>query len=943
MTGKLFPPFIETKLPAFAEVINIEFDMNRAVGLNTDVSAMSLLVKTAQTGKTLGTVLSSGKPVYNSKTGKNQVSFGDLSKLNLLIGQYYKVQLAYVNKQGDVGYYSSAGIIKKTTLPTLSIPSLDKSLSNIHDYTGVYSQKTVDEVVKDATEKIYSYSFSIYDSENKLVDTSGELLHNSDNDTLEYESICTWRPNVDLIKEKYYHTIFKVTTINGLTHSTSRIVYVEESVDIDIDIDLLSELNYEDGTIKLSIQPNNFKPVTITGDFILSRSSSASDFKQWDQVYNFHYLNIIIGAEKPTFLWEDYSIVQGEEYLYSLQAYNIHGLYSNRKEAKGGKVKADFEHCFLSDANRQLKISLNPKVSSIKNTVLESKMDTLGSKYPFIFRNGYVNYKEFPISGLLSLLTDENEKFMSFNRDELRENRIATPGFGKGRRLTTDLTSENIYNERIYKMEVLDWLNNGQPKIFRSATEGNYIVRLMNSSLTPNDTLGRMLHTFNSTAYEVADWNFNNLKSFSLIDVPTEKKSILKVGQVEAIKVIDADNDGTLAGKYPGFTVSANQKRINTPHAYSVIISEAKPGSMFNLYISGRANPANIEIGGTGTYEMQIGQSPNENDDTYLTAIEAINSLEEWNGVKITYEYYDSRAFDTFGQINDLESLHEIRRYVGYDYNINIIKPSIIGDHTNVLADIRRDIGVFNFIRVEKRYTQEVWERADGKYARNQSGSDIIDDDEWNDVIIYHVNNGSYAGRYFSGKVDIEHRMSGTPDYRFCLNSNVTDFSDFTGREVGGPDPENPDSPYTQSFGKIDAIRNVDVETLRVGNGLILDIAYRVRVKVYAVEEKVDAVNDAKIMWQQRQTELNELFAGITYTFVGRVSKNNYNKSKHYYYDEISKKYVRNATQWVEDRDYYTRKSGVNPTKAKVEEANKAVHEAYKVYINELSIALENQ
>jgi hypothetical protein len=43
--------------------------------------------------------------------------------------------------------------------------------------------------------------------------------------------------------------------------------------------------------------------------------------------------------------------------------------------------------------------------------MLESKVNTLGSKYPFIFKNGYVDYKEFPISGLLSLVSDENGKF----------------------------------------------------------------------------------------------------------------------------------------------------------------------------------------------------------------------------------------------------------------------------------------------------------------------------------------------------------------------------------------------------------------------------------------------------------------------------------------------------------------------------------------------------
>jgi hypothetical protein len=70
-------------------------------------------------------------------------------------------------------------------------------------------------------------------------------------------------------------------------------------------------------------------------------------------------------------------------------------------------VYSDFEHAFLYDGERQLKIKYNPKIASFKNTLMESKVDTIGSKYPFIFRNGKVKYKEFSISGLLSYLSDE--------------------------------------------------------------------------------------------------------------------------------------------------------------------------------------------------------------------------------------------------------------------------------------------------------------------------------------------------------------------------------------------------------------------------------------------------------------------------------------------------------------------------------------------------------
>jgi hypothetical protein len=39
----------------------------------------------------------------------------------------------------------------------------------------------------------------------------------------------------------------------------------------------------------------------------------------------------------------------------------------------------------------------------------------------------------------------------------------------------------------------------------------------MNTSLSPNDTLSRMLHTFSSTAYEMADFTFENLRKYNMI------------------------------------------------------------------------------------------------------------------------------------------------------------------------------------------------------------------------------------------------------------------------------------------------------------------------------------------------------------------------------------------------------------------------------------------
>jgi hypothetical protein len=190
--------------------------------------------------------------------------------------------------------------------------------------------------------------------------------------------------------------------------------------------------------------------------------------------------------------------------LYAFSIYNDAGVHSTKIYNIENRILADFEHMYLTDGERQLKIAFNPKVSSFKTTMLETKTDTISSQFPFFFRNGNVKYKEFPISGLLSLLSDENNLFTSLNSNFVSY-RIETPV--REEPAAYGLEIKNFANERNFKLEALDWLTNGKPKLFRSPGEGNYIVRLMNVSLSPNDQLGRMLHTFSSTAYEIAPFN----------------------------------------------------------------------------------------------------------------------------------------------------------------------------------------------------------------------------------------------------------------------------------------------------------------------------------------------------------------------------------------------------------------------------------------------------
>ena len=137
-------------------------------------------------------------------------------------------------------------------------------------------------------------------------------------------------------------------------------------------------------------------------------------------------------------------------------------------------------------------------------------MDTIGSKYPFIFRNNTVKYKEVPISGLISYKLDPENLFMDdndiwFKKEKTLKGENINSSAWKEENWTHNLTDINIAAERAFRLEVMDWLENGRPKLFKSPTEGNYILRLMNVSLTPVDTLGRMLYSFNATGYEIED------------------------------------------------------------------------------------------------------------------------------------------------------------------------------------------------------------------------------------------------------------------------------------------------------------------------------------------------------------------------------------------------------------------------------------------------------
>ena len=249
---------------------------------------------------------------------------------------------------------------------------------------------------------------------------------------------------------------------------------------------------------------NNYRIIRNTNNF----NNSKQIFTNFKVINNDDSINII-----------DVDLQQGLNYSYGIQSYYIDGqtVQILEKFPDEWKKKTDFDGIIISDNNKILHVKFNPKVSSFKPVIQEQKIETMGSKYPYFSRNSNIYYYEFPINGLISYNMDNDNYFMDLNNNQELARTNAGNNLNINDEFSTSLTADNIYKERVFKQEVLSWLTNGQPKLFRSATEGNFIVRLTGVSLTPNDTLGRMIHSFSATATEVAEYTRENLEKYNLI------------------------------------------------------------------------------------------------------------------------------------------------------------------------------------------------------------------------------------------------------------------------------------------------------------------------------------------------------------------------------------------------------------------------------------------
>lgn len=835
--AKLFPPIIEGIVPAFYEengyiVVVIPFSMNRAVS-QSQVKGLAIKIKTVQSSSYIYSIEIKDQVNYELEDACWVRAYIPAGTQQMRVGQFYKFQIAYIGQDDKVGYFSTVGVGKYTSKPDIHINQLTDGIINTHQfhYIGFYSQENGDK-----TEQEYSYRFDIYDENDDIIATSGDQLHNSSNDTEVYESYDEFTYSKELPMNKAYRIKYSVTTINNLEISSPRYRIMQKiSIDPDLKASLAATANFDDGYITINLigeKDSEGLEVPASGAFLLTRSCEDDNYIDWDEIARFK-----LAGQKPSRqLWKDFTVEQGKSYKYSIQQYNDNGLYSNR--IYSNIVYSDFEDAFLFDGERQLKIKYNPKVSSFKTDLQETKIETIGSKHPFILRNGNVSYKEFPISGLISYLMDEGKYFIDGTNER-----------------STQLTGENIAQERDFKLKVYDWLTNGKAKLFRSPGEGNYIVRLMNVSLTPNDTLGRMLHTFSATAYEVADFEYSNLNSFGFINIDDPEVPQLRFETVNLGKFNKVGDTIEYVYGYNGIIVPPNISGsgtiINSHPIYTMRLTDLNPGTRLLVTLQGgNTTPQEIQIGVTGSYYLDLG-----------VPIKAVTFASGFiPSGQATYSYYSVQS-NTFDKVDNI-TISEVptRQFIGEHDVIKEIEYVYDSNTGTWVRNPKVDLIKFYNINIQKRSIekvvgekvfengQEVW-----KYYKDKEKHYPLEEDK--DIFTLYAC-GEWKTKQTPPKDDNDVYWPAYKPYdRFNWEFKINEYLDFSKNNVEHIQTYQPFAMIDGSEVNVKDIRDFQMsqpgklDSLVNGNGCVMEASYQIRTIDYSIEDDptygVKAVKDS--------------------------------------------------------------------------------------------------
>ena len=565
----LYPPIVASSMPAFAgSEVRIYFTLSNynnaddIAEVQATVRRQSNNVNVLKSDSEIRSFSFNGQSVQKDDTIFNRyyitLKSGDLIN-GFETDTIYKVQLrlsSVKNPGNSISFFtdnlsyfsqwSTVCIIKKINPPRFYIDEftvedqrdqqIDIALQSVNYYYNTFADFNIiyKSVYKAANSNIASvesqtlnkYKIQLFDQQNNLLADSGDILSSAYNYTVNTNSLvisCSlpyqFKDNTD------YKVRLTIETRNGYVESKTYDFTTQFEVYDPLEAVMYAAVNEEEGYIKLQVDLLE----SYVGNLVIRRSDAKGNFLNWRDIK--HFLGI--GQLNQSFTYYDFTAESGMIYKYLIQKRDRHGKrgtptfasyrygeYGNDFDRVSG-IMGQWSHAFLLQSNngnisetKQLKLAFDFQLSTYKYNILESKTDTLGSKYPFIKRNGDNYYRSFGCSGTITGYMDQAELLTS--KDELYYGQTEIYNKLKGDIDNYSKTYDYTY-ERKFREKVEQFLYNSKPKLYKSMQEGNMLIKLMDISLTPKNELGRLIYTFSATGYEIDDNDIQTLIKYDFI------------------------------------------------------------------------------------------------------------------------------------------------------------------------------------------------------------------------------------------------------------------------------------------------------------------------------------------------------------------------------------------------------------------------------------------
>jgi hypothetical protein len=281
----------------------------------------------------------------------------------------------------------------------------------------------------------------------------------------------------------------------------------------------------------------------------------------------------------------DYLVEPGMLYRYKFQGANTQNSASSVILTRGAttaenlqpQIIPDFTGSYLyGEGDIQVNFIYNGAINGFREVKKDAVIETIGGKYPFVVRNSNIGYKQFQFSAIITHVSDPTRSLKGLTYSELlsKIQRDPTNNFIKSAKAKNNFVderyedfilngsalfntsnpadyvtlsdngrvkinrqtyinrSDNFIIEKQFRKKLMEWLYDGNPKVFKSDTEGLFLVKLTDISFEPVVETGRIIYTFSCTMTEIGPTDLDSLIKYGIKKSRYEDRDLYIVSNI---------------------------------------------------------------------------------------------------------------------------------------------------------------------------------------------------------------------------------------------------------------------------------------------------------------------------------------------------------------------------------------------------------------------------